>query len=43
MGHHAGQLDPGWWVIRALSVAGLAWDIRTPNGVEQPQMEGAMQ
>ena len=34
MGHSAAQIDPGWWVIRALNALGLAWDIRTPEGVQ---------
>ena len=28
---HAGQVDPGWWVVRALMAAGLAWDVRVPD------------
>lgn len=42
MGHHAGQIDPGWWVIGALAGVGLAWDIRTPDGVAA-QLTGAIQ
>ncbi|MEM7724238.1 MAG: acyl-CoA desaturase [Pseudomonadota bacterium] len=30
MGHDALQIDPGWWVIRALAAFGLARDIRVP-------------
>lgn len=47
MGHHAGQIDPGWWVIQALAALGLAWDIRTPpgtpQGVEDAPLQGALQ
>ncbi len=43
MGHDASQIDPGWWVIRSLAAMGLAWNIRTPNGVEAPEFEGAVQ
>lgn len=43
MGHHAGQLDPGWWVIQALAVFGFAWDIRTPDGIAGPLMESVNQ
>ncbi len=31
MGLSRGQLDPGFWFIRALERLGLAWDIRTPE------------
>ncbi|WP_224813600.1 acyl-CoA desaturase [Hasllibacter sp. MH4015] len=43
MGHHAGQIDPGWWVIRALSALGLAWNIRLPHGLQNPAFKGAIQ
>ncbi len=43
MGHDASQIDPGWWVIRTLAAIGLAWNIRTPNGVEAPALKGAIQ
>lgn len=42
MGHNAGQIDPGWWVIRTLAALGLACDIRTPEGAYAPDMEGAL-
>ena len=42
MGHHAGQIDPGWWVIQALGAMGLAWNIRTPAG-STPTFEEALQ
>ncbi|ABD53628.1 acyl-CoA desaturase [Jannaschia sp. CCS1] len=41
MGHHAGQIDPGWWVIRTLGAVGLAWDIRTPHSNDTLDLEGA--
>jgi hypothetical protein len=31
MGHRAGEIDPGWLVIRALMKAGLAWNVRVPD------------
>jgi stearoyl-CoA desaturase (delta-9 desaturase) len=31
MGHRAGEIDPGWLVIRALKKAGLAWNVRVPD------------
>jgi stearoyl-CoA desaturase (delta-9 desaturase) len=31
MGHGPGQPDPGYWLIRLLEIAGLAWDVRTPE------------
>lgn len=31
MGHHAGQVDPGWWVIWLLMQFGLARDVRVPD------------
>ncbi|MEX3016741.1 acyl-CoA desaturase [Gymnodinialimonas hymeniacidonis] len=43
MGHDASQIDPGWWVIRTLAALGLAWNIRTPHGVEAPALKGATQ
>ena len=43
MGHDASQIDPGWWVIRALAMLGLAWNIRTPDGVKAPALKGAIQ
>ena len=29
MGHGPGQPDPGFWFIRLLERAGLAWDVQT--------------
>ncbi|WP_461428254.1 acyl-CoA desaturase [Gymnodinialimonas sp.] len=43
MGHHAGQIDSGWWVIRGLAALGLAWEIRTPDGAHYAQPQGALQ
>ena len=31
MGHGPGQPDPGFWFIRLLEWAGLAWNVRTPE------------
>ena len=39
MGHSPGQLDPGWWTIRALEALGLAWDVRVPG--DRPATTGA--
>ncbi len=30
LGLHAGQADPGWWVLRLLQAMGLVWGIRQP-------------
>jgi stearoyl-CoA desaturase (delta-9 desaturase) len=32
MGHRAGEMDPGWLVIRVLMKAGLAWNVTVPGG-----------
>ena len=31
MGHHAGQIDPGWWAIRILATLGLARNLQVPD------------
>lgn len=31
LGLYAGEWDPGWWVLRALERAGLAWRLRLPE------------
>ncbi len=31
LGLFPGQVDPGWWLIRAFEFCGLAWSIRTPE------------
>ncbi|MEM9303662.1 MAG: acyl-CoA desaturase [Pseudomonadota bacterium] len=31
LGLHAGELDPGWWVLKALAAAGLVWNLRLPE------------
>jgi stearoyl-CoA desaturase (delta-9 desaturase) len=31
LGLHAGEWDPGWWVLMALRAVGLVWRIRTPR------------
>lgn len=47
LGLEPGQLDPGFWLIKLLRVAGLAWDVRTPGsappraGLERVAPNGA--
>lgn len=37
LGVESGQMDPGWWLITALSHLGLVWDVREPEHVgERP-------
>jgi hypothetical protein len=31
MGHSADEIDPGWLVIRALMIMGLAWNVTVPD------------
>jgi fatty-acid desaturase len=31
LGLHAGQPDPGWWVLQVLQRTGLVWDIKQPD------------
>jgi fatty-acid desaturase len=31
LGLHAGEIDPGWWVLRALRRFGLVWNLKTPE------------
>jgi fatty-acid desaturase len=31
LGLRKGELDPGWWVLRALMAVGLVWNARTPE------------
>jgi sn-1 stearoyl-lipid 9-desaturase len=38
LGIEDGQLDPGWWFIRALQYLGLAWNIKEP--VQVGEREG---
>jgi stearoyl-CoA desaturase (delta-9 desaturase) len=38
MGLFPGQIDPGWWLIKAFETAGLAWNVRTP--ADLPDREG---
>ncbi len=35
LGLHAGQADPGWWVLSALRKMGLVWDIRQPGDLPE--------
>jgi stearoyl-CoA desaturase (delta-9 desaturase) len=39
------ELDPGYWVIRALQALGLAWDVKTPSAaaVSRRQMPAELQ
>lgn len=34
LGVERGQTDPGWWLIRALALAGLAREVRRPEDIE---------
>lgn len=34
IGLEPGQVDPGWWVIRGLQKAGLAFDVGTARGID---------
>lgn len=38
LGVEPGQLDPGYWLIKALESVGLAWNIKTPEA--EPPREG---
>lgn len=38
LGVEPGQRDPGYWLIRALGAAGLAWDIKEPDS--EPARDG---
>ncbi len=31
LGLHAGEWDPGWWVLCALRQIGLVWQLRLPQ------------
>jgi stearoyl-CoA desaturase (delta-9 desaturase) len=31
LGLHAGEWDPGWWVLRGFERLGLAWNLRLPE------------
>ncbi len=33
LGIERGQLDPGWWLIKALQFLGLVWDVKEPEHV----------
>src|SRR5262249_30744032 len=37
MGLFPGEIDPGWWVIRAFEMLGLATDIKTPANLPRRQ------
>lgn len=34
LGFLPGQTDPGWWLVKALERAGLAWAVNTPGTLE---------
>lgn len=38
LGVEAGQLDPGYWLIRAMQAVGLAWHVKGPEA--EPAREG---
>ncbi len=39
LGLHAGEWDPGWWVLLALQRAGLVWDLKLPADLaERPEV-----
>ena len=38
LGVEEGQVDPGYWFIRALEAVGLAWDVKGPHS--EPHREG---
>jgi stearoyl-CoA desaturase (delta-9 desaturase) len=38
MGLLPGQLDLGWWLIKAFEACGLAWDVKTPTNL--PMRDG---
>ena len=31
LGLHAGEVDPGWWVLKVLERMGLVWNIKLPE------------
>ncbi len=37
IGIYEGQADPGWWVLKALEKAGLAWNIQTHENLPKRQ------
>jgi fatty-acid desaturase len=37
MGLLPGQIDPGWWLIKAFEALGLAWDVKTPANLPARQ------
>lgn len=40
LGLHAGQLDPGWWVLSALRGLGCAWNVKEPRDLaERPELK----
>ncbi|MGH6925143.1 MAG: acyl-CoA desaturase [Propylenella sp.] len=41
MGLLPGQLDLGWWLIKAFEACGIAWDVKTPANL--PMREGLRQ
>lgn len=44
LGLHAGEVDPGWWVLRILEKVGLVWDIKCPEDLpDRPELKPASQ
>jgi fatty-acid desaturase len=40
LGLHAGQLDPGWWVLQVLKRRGLVWQVQEPHDLPlRPQVQ----
>jgi sn-1 stearoyl-lipid 9-desaturase len=40
LGLHAGQLDPGWWVLQVLKRMGLVWQVQEPHDLPlRPQVQ----
>jgi stearoyl-CoA desaturase (delta-9 desaturase) len=35
LGLHAGELDPGWWVLKTLQKLGLVWNIKQPEDLPE--------
>lgn len=33
LGLHAGEWDPGWWLLKALERCGLVWNLHTPDSL----------
>ena len=43
LGLHANEVDPGWWVLRALEKVGLVWNIKLPKDLaERPELSAVI-